>query len=206
MWSQFAIASAAAALLLGCEAKQAAVLDVSDPSIPSDSPDLLLHQVAFARLADGRVRARGTATELGYRRAGGRLDAQLPAATLYPEPSTGYSMFGDIQLASPHGEGDLTSKQGSASGGVQFRTARGDHGTTDRILWDGVADRISGDRDVDAQGPGYSVRSRGFSAHGDGTDVLLTGGVSGTLQPEVPAREPERPGREPAASRGTRTR
>ena len=129
MWSQFATASAAAALLLGCEAKQAALLDVSDPSTPSDSPDLLLHQVAFARLADGRVRARGTATELGYRRAGGRLDAQLPAATLYPEPSTGYSMFGDVQLASPHGEGDLTSKQGSASGGVQFRTARGDHGS-----------------------------------------------------------------------------
>ncbi|HWE25230.1 MAG TPA: hypothetical protein VG496_14920 [Myxococcales bacterium] len=148
--------------------------------------------MAFARLADGRVTARGTATQLGYRRAGGRLDALLPSATLYPEPATGYALFGNVQLAAPRGEGDLTTKRGTATGGVKFSTARGDHGTTERILWDGLADQLSGDREVDAQGPGYSVRSQGFSAHADGRDITLTGGVSGTLQPD-PARESSGP-------------
>jgi hypothetical protein len=157
---------------------------MSDPSPPSDAPDLVLHDVAFARLADGRVTARGTATELGYRRAGGRLDAKLPAATLYPEPATGYAMFGQVRVSAPNGEGDLTTKRGTATGGVRFQAARGDRGTTERVLWDGPADLLSGDREVVAQGPGYAVRSRGFSARADGRDVTLTGGVTGTLQPE----------------------
>ena len=164
-----------------------------------------MHEVAFARLAEGRVTARGTATQLGYRRAGGRLDAQSPTATLYPQPATGYAMFGEVQLAAPHGEGDLATKHGTASGGVRFRTARGDRGTTERILWDGLADQLSGDRQVDAQGPGYLVRSRGFSAHADGRDITLTGGVSGTLQPETTAGERAPPRRVRSASRKTRT-
>ncbi|HYZ87882.1 MAG TPA: LPS export ABC transporter periplasmic protein LptC [Myxococcales bacterium] len=203
MWSQSATALAAAALLLGCEAQKAISSDVSDPSPPADSPDLLLHQVAFARLADGRVTARGTATQLGYRRAGGRLDAQLPSATLYPEPATGYSMFGDVQVTAPRGAGDLTAKRGTASGGVRFVAARGDRGTTERILWDGPADQLSGDRDVEAQGPGYAVRSRGFSAHADGRDITLTGGVSGTLEPEPAVRGADG---STAASRAKRAR
>jgi hypothetical protein len=206
MWSQSATAFAAAALLVGCGSPQTAVVEVSDPSPPSDSPDLLLHEVAFARLADGRVTARGTATQLGYRRAGGRLDAQSPSATLYPEPATGYAMFGEVQVAAPHGEGDLATKHGTASGGVQFRTARGDSGTTERILWDGLADQLSGDRQVDAQGPGYVVRSRGFSAHADGRDIVMTGGVSGTLQPETGVNERARSPVVPPASRGKRNR
>jgi len=171
---------------------------MSDPSPPSDSPDLLLHDVAFVRLADGRVTARGTATQLGYRRAGGRLDAKSPAAALYPEPSTGYAMFGQVQVSAPSGEGDLTTKRGTATGGVRFQAARGDRGTTERVFWNGPADQLSGDREVVAQGPGYSVRSRGFSARADGRDVTLTGGVTGMLQPEAD--------RAPAAKQRTRTR
>jgi hypothetical protein len=147
---------------------------------------MALHEVAFARLADGRVTARGTANELGYRRAGGRLDAQIAFATLYPEPSTGYAMFGAVQVRAPRADGDLTSKRGTGSGGVTFRAARGDHGATERILWDGLNDQLSGDRDVTSEGPGYVVRSRGFSAHADGSDITLSGGVAGTLQPERP--------------------
>jgi hypothetical protein len=171
---------------------------MSDPSPPSDSPDLVLHEVAFVRLADGRVTARGTATELGYRRAGGRLDAKSPAAVLYPEPATGYAMFGEVNVSAPIGEGDLTTKRGTGTGGVRFQAARGDRGTTERILWDGAADLLSGDREVVARGPGYSVRSRGFSARADGRDVTLTGGVTGTLQPES--------GGAPGAVQGTRKR
>jgi hypothetical protein len=159
---------------------------------------LVLHDVAFARLADGRVTARGTATQLGYRRAGGRLDAWLPSAVLYPDPATGYAMFGDVLVSAPSGEGELTTKRGTAAGGVRFRAARGDRGTTERVFWDGLADRLSGDRDVEAQGPGYAVRSHGFSAHADGRDITLTGGVTGTLQPKA--------GDTPAANSAKRVR
>jgi lipopolysaccharide export system protein LptC len=185
MWSQFAMATTAAALLAGCGGQTASSSSVSDPSPPADAPDLTLYDVAFARLADGRVRARGTAKELGYRRAGGRLDAEVAFATLYPEPSTGYAMFGAVQVDAPRVEGELSTKRGTGSGGVNFRAARGDRGSTDRILWDGLHDELSGDREVIASGPGYSVRSHGFSAHANGSDVTLTRGVSGTLQPKA---------------------
>jgi hypothetical protein len=195
MWSQFAIATTTAALLVGCGGRTGSNSTVSDPSPPPDAPDLVLHDVAFARLADGRVTARGTAKELGYRRAGGRLDAHVAFATLYPESSTGYAMFGAVQVDAPRAEGDLSNKRGTGSGGVNFRAARGDRGTTERVLWDGLQDRLIGDREVIASGPGYSVRSHGFSAHADGSDITLTGGVSGTLQPQssltANAREPE---------------
>jgi len=183
MWSQFAIPGAAAALLLGCGGRPAPSVDVSDPSPPPETPDLTLHEVAFARLSDGRVAARGTARVFDYQRAGGRLDAQVAAATLSPESSSGYGIFGAVRLTAPHVDGDLGNKRGSASGGVTFEAARGDRGKTERVFWDGPADRLSSDRDVNARGPGYVVRSQGFSARADGSDVTLTGGVIGTLQP-----------------------
>jgi hypothetical protein len=210
MWSQFVIPSAAAALLLGCGAHPE---DVSDRSPPAEAPDLTLHQVAFARLSDGRVVARGTARELAYHRtAGGRLEGQSAVAALHPGEGTGYAMFGETRLTAPRVEGDLGARRGNATGGVTFRAARGDHGTTDRLLWDGPSDRLSGDRPVDAEGPGYRVRSQGFSARADGSDVTLTGGVVGTLQPRptdeqpIPNTKPitrkqKATGREPAEGR-----
>lgn len=178
---------------------------MSDRSPPAETPDLTLHQVAFARLSDGRVVARGTARELAYHRiAGGRLDGQSAVAALYPGEGTGYAMFGETRLTAPRVEGDLGARRGSATGGVTFRAARGDHGTTERLLWDGPSDRLSGDRPVEAQGPGYRVRSQGFSARADGSDVTLTGGVVGTLQPkptgEQPITKPQPTRREPKAT------
>ena len=187
MWSQFVIPGAAAALFLGCGGQPAPSVELSDPSPPPEEPDLTLHEVAFARLSDGRVAARGTARVLAYQRAGGRLDARIAAATLYPESSAGYGMFGEVRLTAPNVDGDLGNKRGIASGGVTFEAARGDRGNTERVFWDGPADRLSGDRAVAAQGSGYTVRSQGFSARADGSDVILTGGVIGTLQPTSPA-------------------
>ena len=190
-------------LLLGCEARKAPPpADVSDHSPPAEAPDLTLRDVAFARLSDGRVAARGTAREVVYGRAGGRLDGQVAVATLYPEQGTGYGMFGEVLLTAPTVEGDVGAKRGAASGGVTFRAARGDRGNTERIFWDGPADRLSGDRAVDAQGPGYQVRSQGFSARADGSDVTLTGGVAGTLAPQ-PAGSAET---KPAPKRRAATR
>ena len=165
-----------------------------------------MHQVAFARLSDGRVVARGTARELAYHRTtGGRLEGQAVVAALQPGPGTGYAMFGETLLTAPRVEGDLGTRRGAASGGVTFRASRGDHGTTDRLRWDGPADRLSGDRPVEAQGPGYQVRSQGFSARADGSDVTLTGGVAGTLQAkttdEHPTANAQPTSRKPQAAR-----
>ena len=205
MWSQFAISGATAALLLGCGPRRAPSADVSDRSPPAEAPDLTLHDVAFARLSDGRVAARGTAREMVYRRAGGRLDGRVAVATLYPEPGTGYAMFGEVLLTAPAVEGETAARRGNASGGVTFHATRGDRGTTERIFWDGPQDRLSSDRAVDAQGPGYSVRSQGFTARADGSDVTLTGGVAGTLAPAQPIAEPPRKPRPVAGpARGTR--
>ncbi|TMB07547.1 MAG: hypothetical protein E6J64_04835 [Deltaproteobacteria bacterium] len=179
---------------------------MSDRSPPAETPDLTLHQVAFARLSDGRVVARGTARELAYHRTtGGRLEGQAVVAALQPGPGTGYAMFGETLLTAPRVEGDLGTRRGAASGGVTFRASRGDHGTTDRLRWDGPADRLSGDRPVEAQGPGYQVRSQGFSARADGSDVTLTGGVAGTLQAkttdEHPTANAQPTSRKPQAAR-----
>jgi hypothetical protein len=164
--------------------------------------------VAFARLSDGRVSARGTARVLAYQRAGGRLDGRIAAASLYPESGTAPGMFGEVRLTAPQVDGDIGNKRGTASGGVTFHAARGDRGNTERVTWDGVADQLTGDRAVDAQGPGYVVRSQGFSARADGSDITLTGGVIGTLQPTNPA-DPMLPGADrqpPPASRRSRKR
>ena len=181
MWSQFATACTASVLLWGCGGRPDEMSGGSPPLEPS-SPDLVLHEVAFARLSEGRIAGRGTARGVVYRRGGGRLDARSAVVSLYPDPGTGYAMFGEVRLSAPAVEGDLVGRRGTASGGVFFRAARGDSGETERVAYDGPADQISGDRPVDARGPAYAVRSHGFSARADGSDIALTGGVSGTLE------------------------
>jgi hypothetical protein len=203
MWSQFATAWAGAALLLGCSGSGAGTgRAVSAPSLPTESPDLALSDVAFVRLSEGRIAARGTARELLYRRSGGRLDARTAWTTLHPDPDTGSAMFGEIQMSSPTVEGEIGGRRGTAAGGVTFRAVRGDEGRTERILWDGAADLLTGDRPVDARGPGYTVRSQGFTARADGSNVTLNGGVAGTLQAS-PQREPAE--KSASASRQPRT-
>jgi hypothetical protein len=104
-------------------------------------------------------------------------------------------MFGEVNLAAPRVEGEVGAQKGTASGGVTFRAARGDEGQTERVDYDGPADRLVTDRPVTARGPGYAVRSGGLLARADGSDVALTRGVSGTLQGPAAANPKPRKGR-----------
>lgn len=163
---------------------------VSSPSTPGDSPDLVLHEVAFARFVDGRIAARGTARELVYRRAGGRLVGQGAQVALEPEPGSGLASFGTLRVAAPSVEGEVSGRSGSAQGGVTLDAARGDSARTERVTYDG--EMLHGDRPVDGRGPGYTVHSKGISARKDGSEINLTAGVHGTL--EVAAAAPSIPG------------
>src|SRR5260221_13087218 len=91
-----------------------------DPTISTASklagdPDLTLREVAFARLSEGRVVARGTAGQLDYRRAGGRLIASDVDATMRPEPGAGSAFFGSLPAGGPPLRGERGRPPGRAS-------------------------------------------------------------------------------------------
>ena len=155
---------------------------VSHLSLPVDSPDLSLQGVAFARLSDGRLAARGTAAHLDYHRAGGRLIATDADSTIVPEPGSGLALYGVLQVSAPKVEGEITNRRGEGSGGVRLDTGRGDRAESDAVHYDGTT--VRSDTRVVAHGPGYSVESNGMVAQADGSAVRLTRGVHGKLELE----------------------
>src|SRR6059058_4817563 len=100
MRSQCAIALAAS-VAAACSGNPT-TSTISHVSLPEDAADLSLRGVAFARLTEGRVVARGTAEHLDYRRAGGRLVAFASAASIEPQGGTGLASFGTLYFAAPH--------------------------------------------------------------------------------------------------------
>ena len=99
---------------------------MSHISLPVDAPDLSLRGVAFARLSEGRMVARGTAGRLDYRRAGGRLGAEQGAAQVWPENTSGLAPFGWLKFQAPVVSGEVSNRRGNAAGGVHLETQRGD--------------------------------------------------------------------------------
>jgi lipopolysaccharide export system protein LptC len=156
---------------------------VSSFSTPVDAPDLSLTSVAFARLSEGRVVARGNAERLDYRRTGGRLEAANGALVVYPQAGSGLAEFGTMRLAAPHIDGEIPNRRGTASGGARLDTSRGDVALAERVAYD--RDLLRSDVPVQARGPGYQVQGNGFSAKTDGSDIRLTDGVRGRLQVEA---------------------
>jgi hypothetical protein len=154
-------------------------------SLPSDTPDLSLRSVAFARLSEGRVVARGNFETVGYFRSGGRLTASRGAAVLEPEPGTGLASFGNIRVSAPVASGETTSQRGTASGGVRFDAARGDTAVTESVEFDGATNSIRGVKPVDMRGPGYRVHGNGLLARTDSGSIDLTGGVTGSMEMEA---------------------
>ena len=118
-----------------------------------DAPDLSLRGVAFARLSEGRVVARGTANAVDYRRAGGHLVASDGDVTLSPDSGTELASFGPLRLSAPSIDGEVTNRRGNAWGGVHLVTDRGDKAFTKAVAYDDPFVRSSDP--VDASGPGY---------------------------------------------------
>jgi hypothetical protein len=158
---------------------------MSDISTLPVAPDLSLRTVAFARLSQGRMVARGTFDSVNYVRAGGWLDGSRGAAVLEPEPGTGFASFGALHVTAPRTTGHVSGQRATASGGVHFDAARGDVAMTERAEYDGAAGSLRIDTPVDAQGPGYRVHGNGLLARTDGSSIALLGGVRGSLQMEA---------------------
>ncbi len=181
MGSQNASAlSAVFALAFTAGCGNAETTTLSSISLPEDAPDLSLSGVAFARLAEGRVVARGTADRLDYRRSGGQLFAVGTGAMIYPQPDSALASFGAIHVFAPRLEGEVPVRRGSASAGVRLDTVRGDSARTERVQLDG--DLLRSETKVVARGPGYSVQGNGLLARTDGSFVQLTNGSTGQLQ------------------------
>jgi hypothetical protein len=172
----------ALALASGCGSPENPT--VSSISPPEDAPDLSLHGVAFARLSEGRVVARGTAERLDYRRSGGRLQASTGTAVIYPQPDARLSSFGSMRFTAAQLEGEVPARRGTASSGVWLEAARGDTARTEQVHLEG--DVLRTDARVFARGPGYRVESNGLFAHTDGSAIRFTSGVTGQLQAERP--------------------
>ncbi|MCA1829184.1 MAG: hypothetical protein ABR567_20115 [Myxococcales bacterium] len=139
--------------------------------------------MAFARLSEGRVVARGTAEHLDYRRAGGRLVATAGAASMEPQPGTTLASFGTLHVTAPHADGEIANRRGTAWGGVDLDTGRGDRGSTEAVEYDGVV--LRSEKKVIAHGPGYRVEGNGLIAQADGSSVRLTNRVTGQMQMEA---------------------
>ena len=181
MRSQFFI-TVGAALAVACTEKAVAPV-MSVTSTHEAAPDLSLERVAFARISEGRVVARGTADRLDYRRAGGRVTAADGSA--YMEPTKGYASYGILHFTAPAADGEISGRSGVATGGVQLDTARGDTAATEKVEYEGAAGFVRSATPVDASGPGYRVQGNGLLARADGSAVQLVRGVRGSLEMEA---------------------
>jgi hypothetical protein len=184
MRCQPATASFALSLVCGaslaCGQSNSAVSPITSASTPESGPELSLSGVAFVRTVEGRVIARGTASRLDYRRAGGRLDANVTAMTLLPQPGSRTASFGAMSFSAPHATGEVVEKRGLAWGGVKFSSTRGDKAATEAVEYGD--DLIHGEKPVVASGPGYSMKGNGLVAKADGSEASLTNGAGGTLE------------------------
>jgi hypothetical protein len=156
---------------------------MSSVSTHVDTADLSLRGVAFARISEGRMVARGISAQLDYRRAGGRLNASHGTLELVPEPGTALAAYGNLRMQAPSAAGEIPGRRGDAWGGVTVDAERGDHGRTEAVEYDGAEVRST--THVSARGPGYQVESKGFTALADGSRIHLGNGVRGKLQMEA---------------------
>ena len=168
-------------LVAACAGGVPTVVSTSNSST-KDAPDLSLRGVAFARLSEGRVVSRGTAKTVDYRREGGHLVARTGDVTMTGDSGTELASFGALHVKAPFIDGEVSNRRGSAWGGVNADTARGDKAFTEAVSYDG--DIVRSDVPVIAHGPGYEVHGKGMIARADGSSVRLTHGVFGQMQME----------------------
>jgi hypothetical protein len=183
MWRHFqalAGGSVLAITLGACHEDVGAQAEVVAQARAEQPPDVRLERVAFARLAEGRVVARGTASFATYRHAVGKLEASSLDARLAPGAHAPAEL-GALAVRAPSAEGQLQTRDGAGWGGVRVLAQRGDRAATERLEIRGASNDVHAPGPVEASGPGYVVRGRSLTARSDGRRIDLTGGVTGQL-------------------------
>ena len=154
--------------------------------------DVVLRGVAFVRVAEGRVAARGTAAEASFRQAGGKVEATRLAVDL-PPGAHAPADLGPLRVTAPLATGDLPAKKGLGWGGVTVHAARGDEARTERVLIDGARDEVQAPGPVEMAGSGFTLHSASLIARSDGSRVQFLGGVRGRLESSAASATPPKP-------------
>jgi len=134
-------------------------------------PELKLEGVRFRVHRGEALVAVGEAGSVSLRRDSGRLLAADVEATL---PRAG----GALRIAAPAGEGDVSARTFSASGGVTV--SRGDDVVrTARARWEPGASggRLLGDDPVVLEGKGYRLDGTGFILDPASSELAIRGGA-----------------------------
>jgi len=162
---------------------QGATTPAQAPSHSEDaSSDLVLRDARLVRLMDGKTVAQVSASELRYRRDGGRFQADGVRANLLPGPQArALESFGAVEVIAPRVSGGSDSQEARSEGAVSARAARGDIAHGEDVVWNGSRKRLESDRPVAIEGQGYTLRGGGLAASTDGEHFELNRGAQGTV-------------------------
>ena len=159
------------AALLGC------AVDSGDSSASASSdggegpPAITLRDVEFVHSRGNSVFARGRVAEMTYISESGETVAKDATIRFPREQQPGSA----VDISAPRAEGNPLEARVTGEGGVHFENQQGDRGQTERATYEGrpAATGVEspsgghgeghGDRPVQLFGPGFELKSPGFS-------------------------------------------
>lgn len=132
-------------------------------------PELKLEGVRFRVHRGGSLRALGQARSVALRRDSTRLMADGLSAVL---PRGG----GDVLVTAPEGEGVVSARTYSASGGVTLSRGQ-DVVRTDRVRWEPSepGGLLTGDDPIVVEGRGYRLEGTGFVLDPASSELTIRG-------------------------------
>jgi hypothetical protein len=138
-------------VLLGCTAPIEVVSD------GGTEPSIALRDVRFVSSHGDQVFVHGRAKSLIYEREGGAAHA-TDVALVFPREGRA----GQVNVTAPRANGIPLEERVRGEGGVRFSNARGDHGVTEVVDYDGRRGEASGDKTIFLWGPGFTLGAPGF--------------------------------------------
>jgi hypothetical protein len=145
-------------------------------------PAITLREVEFVQSRGNAVFARGRVSEMTYISESGDTVARDATIRFPREQHPGSA----VDVSAPRAQGNPLEARVTGEGGVHFENQQGDRGQTERATYEGRPAAISGesasgargegfgDRPVQLFGPGFVLKSPGFSWH-QATDLLDLG-------------------------------
>jgi hypothetical protein len=170
-----ALAALTASAALGCRAPPPGPEEPPPPSVT-------LHGVRLQHFRDSQLASQGTAEVLTYRRGVGDLAAQKAQLTLAARPEPPGAVRDEpIDIRATRVEGNMFRRQAVGEQGVTATRDGGPDGQwvarTERVHYDGVRGRATGDRPLTVEGPAYWLWGKSFAFDVEPQELALDGGV-----------------------------